>query len=77
MRHIIANPYVETDMTKHFVCKLYREDHNNVEIRNNGLDPYETWRGLLAWGMYVHPLSEGDPFKDTNDSLNLLSIIML
>jgi hypothetical protein len=46
MSHIIANPSVETDMTSYFVCKLYREDYNNMEVRNNGMDPYEIWESL-------------------------------
>ncbi|MFZ0512374.1 MAG: hypothetical protein WAM14_12265 [Candidatus Nitrosopolaris sp.] len=41
MSHIIANPTVETDMTNYFVCKLYQEDHNSMEVRNNGMDPYK------------------------------------
>jgi len=46
MSHIIANPSVETDMTNYFVCRLYQEDHNNMEVRNNGMDPYEIWESL-------------------------------
>src|SRR5712691_1073731 len=46
MSHIIANPSAETDMTNYFVCKLYREDHNNMDVIDNGMDPYEIWESL-------------------------------
>jgi hypothetical protein len=58
MSHIIANPRVEMDMTNYFVCKLYREDHNSLEIKNNGMDPYKIWESLQynAFDEHVVPM---------------------
>jgi hypothetical protein len=46
MSHIISNPYVERDMTDLFVCVLYFRDNNDLDIRNNGMDPYRIWDRL-------------------------------
>ncbi len=46
MSHIISNPYVERDMTDDFVCILYFRDHNDRDIRNNGMDPFTIWGRL-------------------------------
>lgn len=46
MSHIISNPHVESDMTDNFVCVLYFRDHDDLDIRNNGMDPYTIWDRL-------------------------------
>jgi hypothetical protein len=55
---IIANRYVEADMTKNFVCILYQEDRNNNEVRDNGIDPFEIWKKLhyTAYDELVVPM---------------------
>jgi hypothetical protein len=46
MSHIISNPEVEKDMSKKFFCILYRRDRNNLEIRDQGMDPFEIWQEI-------------------------------
>ena len=58
MSHIIANPHVEDDMTDKFICTLYYQDRNRVEVRNNGVDPFDIWNKLHynAYDQLVVPI---------------------
>jgi hypothetical protein len=46
MSDIIANPNLEMDMTDNFLCVLYFRDHNESDVRNNGMDPFRIWERL-------------------------------
>ncbi len=46
MSNIIDNPYVEADMTKNFLCRLYNEDNNSIEVKTNGMNPFDIWHVL-------------------------------
>ncbi len=58
MSHIISNPFVERDMTDNFVCVLYFRDRNELDIRNNGMDPFTIWErlGYRAFDNSVVPI---------------------
>lgn len=40
-----------------FVCRLYFKDHNEIDVRNNGMDPFKIWEEMhyLAYGQTVIP----------------------
>ena len=40
MSEIISNPTLERDMTDNFLCVIYFRDRNQIDVRNNGMDPY-------------------------------------
>ena len=46
MSDMIDNPNLEVDMTDNFICVLYFQDRNEIDIRNNGMDPFRIWEGL-------------------------------
>lgn len=58
MGGMIANPNLETDMTDNFLCVLYFRDHNEIEVRNNGMDPFRIWEklGYRAFDERVVPI---------------------
>ncbi len=58
MSEIIANPFIEREMTDNFVCRLYFRDHNELDIRNNGIDPFIIWEEMhyMAFDQSVVPV---------------------
>ena len=44
MSDIISNPYVENDMTDKFVCVIYFRERNEIEVKKNGMNPFEMWK---------------------------------
>lgn len=37
---------MEQDMTMRFLCELFFEDNNNIEVVENGMDPTDIWRNM-------------------------------
>jgi hypothetical protein len=56
--HIISNPYVERDITDNFVCKLHFQDHNELNVQTDGMDPFAIWNevGYRAFDQNVVPI---------------------
>lgn len=46
MSEIIANPFIEREMTDNFVCRLYFRDRNELDVRNNRIDPFRIWEEM-------------------------------
>lgn len=46
MSDIISNSQLERDMTDNFVCVIYFRDHNEADVRANGMEPMRIWEIL-------------------------------